>query len=131
MAKGDPTSARNLKIDQLPRVRPERAEPGSAQLSAEGLPTLSQRRWEPQRRPEDGAQGPRKMTTLGRPVRAGPRGQRLPAEEAHTLSQWRWEYNHTAYQTHHAQEPAEGDSARSAAAPEAQSRLKNCAESTT
>ncbi len=36
----------------------------------------------------------------------------------------------SAYQSHHAQEPAEGDSARSSAAPEAQCRLKNCAVST-
>ncbi len=36
--------------------------------------------------------------------------------------------NQSAYQTHHAHEPAKGDSARGAAAPEAQHRFKYCAE---
>ncbi len=38
--------------------------------------------------------------------------------------------NQSEHQTHYAQEPAEGDSARGAAAPGAQSRLTNCAEFT-
>ncbi len=146
MAKGDPTSAKNLKTDQLPRVRSERAEPGSAQLSAEGLSTLSQWRREPQRRLENGAQKFSK-NDHPRPARAG-RAEKSAATSRgspHTQSvamgffnvglgaalQDAEKWNQSAYQTHHAQEPVEGDSARSAAAPEAQRRLKNCAESTT
>ncbi len=141
MANGDPTSARNLKTDQLPRARPERAEPGSAQLSAEGLPTLSQWRTSTRERCA--------RLSKDKPPRAGQSGpdrevsSYQPRIHTHSVSgdgnsnvglgaalQDAEKRNQSAYQTLHAQELAEGDSARGAAAPEAQCRLKNCAEPT-